>query len=121
MTMTSSLTARVTVDAAVFTTALALGGAWLGGRTMLFGVLAGALLALADFWWLASRLDQVGSEAPGAIAWLGTAGLRLAGVAIAVALLFVTGRFHPVGLVAGLAVLPCALVTRGLRLTREGA
>jgi hypothetical protein len=36
-------------------------------------------------------------------------------------LLFVTGWFHPAGLVVGLAALPCALVARGLRLAREGA
>ena len=78
MTMGSSFTTRVTIDAALFTTALGLGAAWFGGRTALFGVLAGALLALADFWWLAARLDAVSTEAPGAIAWIGTAGLRLA-------------------------------------------
>ncbi|MBM3219111.1 MAG: hypothetical protein FJZ38_10610 [Candidatus Rokubacteria bacterium] len=120
MTM-HSLTTRVTLDAGMFAIALALGGAWLGGRTMLLGILGGALLALADFWWLAARLDGVSSETPGALAWIGAAGLRLGGVAIAVALLFVTGWFHPVGLVAGLAVLPCALVARGLRLARRGA
>jgi len=119
--MRSSLTTRVTIDAGVIALTMALAGAWLGGRTVLFGVLAGALFALGDFWWLSGRLDAVGSEAPGAIAWLGAAGLRLAGVAVAVALLFVTGWFHPVALVAGLAVLPCALVARGLRLAREGA
>ena len=119
--MRSSLTTRVTIDAGMLAVAMALGGAWLGGRTVLFGVLGGALLALADFWWLSARLDAVGSDAPGALVWLGSAGLRLAGVAVAVALLFVTGWFHPVGLVAGLAALPCALVARGLRLAREGA
>ena len=119
--MRSSVTTRVTIDAAILTGALALGGAWFGGRTVCFGILAGALLALADFWWLSARLEAVATSAPSAVAWLGTAGLRLAGVAVAVAALFVTGWFHPVGLVAGLAVLPCALVARGLRLAREGA
>jgi hypothetical protein len=112
---------RVTIDAGLLAVALALGGAWLGGRTVCFGILAGAFLALADFWWLSARLDVVGTDAPGALAWLGAAGLRLVGVAVAVAALFVSGWFHPVGLVAGLAVLPCALVSRGLRLAREGA
>jgi hypothetical protein len=116
----TSLTRRVTVDAGLLACALALGGAWFGGRTIFFGILAGAALALADFWWLSARLDAVGTDAPGAITWLGAAGLRLTGVAVAVAVLFVTGWFHPVGLVAGLAVLPCALVARGLRLAREG-
>jgi hypothetical protein len=112
---------RVTVDAGLIALALALGGAWLGGRTAALGILGGAGLALADFWWLSARLDGVGAGGPGALAWVGAAGLRLAGVAVAVAVLFVTGWFHPVGLVAGLAVLPCALVARGLRLAREGA
>jgi hypothetical protein len=112
---------RVTIDAGLLAVALALGGAWLGGRTILFGILGGVALALADFWLLSTRLDAVGTDAPSALAWLGAAGLRLAGVAVVVAALFVTGWFHPVGLVAGLAVLPCALVARGLRVAREGA
>jgi hypothetical protein len=112
---------RVTIDAALLAAALAFGGAWFGGRTVCFGILAGAFLALADFWWLSARLDSVASTAPTALTWLGAAGLRLAGIAVAVAALFMTGWFHPVGLVAGLAVLPCALVARGLRLAREGA
>jgi hypothetical protein len=116
----TSLKTRVTVDAGLLALALALGGAWLGGRTVVLGVLAGSVLALADFWWLSARLDTVGADAPRALAWLASAGLRLAGVAIVVAVLFVTGWFHPVGLVTGLAVLPCALVSRGLRLAREG-
>ena len=116
----TSLKTRVTMDAGLLALALTLAGAWLGGRAALLGVLAGSTLALADFWWLSARLDAVGTDAPRALAWLGSAGLRLAAVTIAVAGLFVTGWFHPVGLVAGLAVLPCALVTRGLRLAREG-
>jgi hypothetical protein len=112
---------RVTIDAGFLAVGLGLGGAWLGGRTVLFGILAGAALALADFWWLSARVEAVGADAPGALLWLGAAGLRLGGVAVAVAALFVTGWFHPVGLVAGLAVLPCALVARGLRVAREGA
>jgi hypothetical protein len=111
---------RVTVDAVLLAVALAFGGAWFGGRTVCFGILAGAILALGDFWWLSARLDAVVTDTPGALGWLGTAGLRLGGVAVAVAVLFITGWFHPVGLVAGLGVLPCALVARGLRLAREG-
>lgn len=117
----TSLRTRVTVDGVLLAVALALAGGWLGGRTALLGILAGAALALGDFWWLSARLDAIGTDAPRALAWLGAAGLRLAGVAVAVAALFVTGWFHPIGLVAGLSVLPCALVARGLRLAREGA
>jgi ATP synthase I chain len=120
MTMTK-LRTRVTVDAALLAVGLALAGGWLGGRTALFGVVAGTALALADFWWLSARVDAVGSHAPPALVWLGAAGLRLAGAAVVVAGLFLTGQCHPLALVVGLAVLPCALVARGLRLAREGA
>jgi hypothetical protein len=112
---------RVTVDAALLAVGLALAGGWLGGRSALFGVVAGAALALADFWWLSARVDAAASDAPRVLAWVGSAGLRLAGVAVAVALLFLTQQFDPLALVVGLAVLPCALVVRGLGLAREGA
>ena len=110
----------MTVDAGLLAGCVALAGGWFAGRTVFFGVIAGAALALADFWWLSARIDAAGSEAPRAIAWLGAAGLRLAGVALVVALLFLTRQFHPLGLVIGLAVLPCALVARGLAIAREG-
>jgi hypothetical protein len=112
---------RVTMDAGLLALGLALAGGWFAGRTAFLGVLAGAILALGDFWWLSARADGVGDTAPSVTVWVGTAGLRLAGMAIAVALLFVTGAFHPLALVIGLAVMPCALVTRGLRMAREGA
>ena len=119
MTMTR-LRTRVTIDVGLFAGVVALAGGWLGGRAAFLGVVAGATLALADFWWLSARVDAAADGAPRALAWLGAAGLRLGGVAVIVALLFLTGRCHPLGLVIGLAVLPCALVVRGLALAREG-
>jgi hypothetical protein len=112
---------RVTVDAGLLALGLALAGGWFAGRSALLGVAAGALLALVDFWWLSARAGGVGDDAPSVTLWVGFAGLRLAGMAVAVAALFVTGAFHPLALVIGLAVMPCALVTRGLRIAREGA
>jgi hypothetical protein len=109
------------MDAGALTLGLALVAGWLGGRAAFLGIGAGAAVALVDFWWLSARVDAIGEDAPGAVAWLGAAGLRLTGVALAVAALFLTGQFHPLALVVGLAVLPCALVARGLRLGREGA
>ena len=111
---------QVTVDAGALALGLALVAGWLGGRAALLGIAAGAALALADFWWLSWRVEAVGNDAPGVTVWAGAAGLRLTGVAVVVAALFLTGRFHPVALVVGLAVLPCVLVARGLRLGREG-
>ena len=61
------------------------------------------------------------SETPRALVWLGAAGLRLSAVALVVAALFLTRQFHPIGLVIGLGVLPCALVARGLVHARESA
>ncbi len=114
---------RVTMDGALLLAALALPAAWLGGPAGLYGVLAGGALALGDFWWLSARIDavQAHGNAPRVSAWTATAGLRLGAVAVAVAALFATGWFHPVGLVTGLGVLPCALVARGLRMANEGA
>ena len=109
----------MTLDASLLALGLALTAGWLGGRTALLGVGAGALVALIDFWWLSMGVDGVASAAPRTVVWMGTAALRLAGVALAVAALFLTGQCHPLALVIGLAVLPCALVTRGLRLARE--
>jgi hypothetical protein len=107
------------MDAGLLALVLAVTAGWLGGRAALLGVGAGAMLALADFWWLAAGVDGVGGVAPRTVVWVGTAALRLAGVAVAVAALVLTGQCHPVALVIGLAVLPCALVARGLRLARD--
>jgi hypothetical protein len=45
--------------------------------------------------------------------------LRLGGVAGAVAIVLTSGFAHPVGVVAGLTVLPFVLVARGLASARE--
>jgi hypothetical protein len=45
--------------------------------------------------------------------------LRLAAVTGVVGVVFASGVAHPVGVVAGLTVLPCALIARGLRSARE--
>jgi hypothetical protein len=120
MTTMNDMRMRVTIDAGLLVAGVALIALFVGGAPALLGVLAGGALALFDFWWLAARLDGLGAGASGA-AWGAMAGLRLAGVAVAVAALFVTGWFHPVALVVGLSALPCALVVRGLRFAREGA
>ena len=120
MTTMNDIRMRVTIDAGLLVAAVALVALFLGGVPGLLGVLAGGALALGDFWWLAARLDGLGAGT-GSAAWGAMAGVRLAGVAVAVAALFVTGWFHPVALVVGLSALPCALVARGLRRAREGA
>jgi hypothetical protein len=120
MIMTSFST-RVMMDAGLLVATLGLVGGWFGGRAILLGILAGGVLAVSDFWWLSARIDAASADAPRPSVWAASAGFRLAGVAVAVAALFLTGWFHPAGLVVGLAVLPCALVARGLSVAREGA
>lgn len=119
MKMITDLKTRVTMDAGLLAIVFALVGGGVGGRTLFLGVLAGGAIAVADFWWLSNSVSGA-PEGPSTSAWMATAGVRLAGVAVAVAALFLTRWFHPVGLVTGLAALPCALVARGLRLAREG-
>jgi hypothetical protein len=115
----SELVSRVTAAIALAALLLALPAAWLAGITGALGVLAGAALAALNFRGLARR--TVASLVPGvsaarasAAATLGL-GLALAGPAVAV----VTGVVHPVGLVVGLTLLPCAVVVLGLRAIRE--
>lgn len=119
MMMMTNLKTRVSMDAGLLAIVFALVGGGFGGRTLLLGVLAGGAIAVADFWWLSASVSGA-TDAPNTPKWMATAGVRLGGVAVAVAALFLTGWFHPVGLVTGLAALPCALVARGLRLAREG-
>ena len=120
MTIMNDMRMRVTLDAGLLVVGGALIALFVGGVSALLGVLAGGALALFDFWWLAARLDGLGAGTS-STAWGAIAGLRLTGVVVAVAALFVTGWFHPVALVVGLSALPCALVVRGLRLAREEA
>ena len=111
---------RVTRDVCALGAALALGAAWVGGATAALGVAAGICLALGNFRWLASRALSVAEEATEARSRpsLG-GGLRLAALAAACAALLGTGQAHPVALVIGLSVLPCALIGHGLRTARE--
>jgi hypothetical protein len=116
--MTSELTARVTLAMALVALPLALGGGWLGGAPGALGVLAGGALALGSFRLLALRALAATTPAAG---WVVTGGLRFAGVAAAVAVLFVSGWAHPLALLAGYSALPVIVVVQGLRLAREGA
>ena len=113
----SELTARVTVTTALAVVALALVAGWLGGTPVLAGVLAGGTLAVLGFRALASRATVAGA----ATGWLLTAGLRFAAVGAILAVLFVTGWAHPIGVLVGYSALPVIVVVHGLRLARESA
>jgi hypothetical protein len=110
----SELTARVSAETGVLAAAGALPALWLGGGPAAVGVLTGGALAILNFRWLAGRaLRAAASGTPGL--WLLGAVLRLAASAGVVAALFAGGWAHPAAFLAGLTVLPCDLIARGLR------
>jgi hypothetical protein len=130
---------RVTADAAGLLAALAVVSSWIGGGQVGLGVLAGGALSVGNLWWLSRRVIRMADleERPGAPRALPSVGgvwgvrlaaphqssigiaLRLVAVTAIVAVVLASGLGHPVGVVAGLTVLPCALIARGLRSARE--
>lgn len=116
----SELLARVTVVTSALVVLLAGPAAWLGGVPAAVGVTAGGALAVLNFRWLAARaaVAATAGGAPGG-AWLAMTGLRLATCGAACAVAFTTGAAHPVALVVGFSLLPCALIASTLRAARE--
>jgi ATP synthase I subunit len=116
------LKARVTVATCAGAVVMALPLAWLAGSPAALGILAGAAVAVVNFRWLAARAG-VAVAAPGlagALWYVGTA-LRFGVVAAVAGLLFVSGWAHPVALLAGFTVLPCAVIAHGLAAARQEA
>ena len=60
--------------------------------------------------WVNSLMDSGGRAL-----WAISAMLRLSALAAAVTLALLSGHAHPLGIVAGLSVLPIAVIARGLR------
>src|SRR5207245_10473207 len=83
----SDLTSRVSRDACVLGMAVAGPAAWLGGLDGALGAAAGAVIAVGNFRWLASRVTG-GLDAGSTIRalWTLAAVLRLAALAAAVGL-----------------------------------
>ena len=118
----SDLTSRVSRDACVLGVAVAGPAAWLGGLDGALGAAAGAVIAVGNFRWLASRVTG-GLDAGSTVRalWTLAAVLRLAALAAAVGLVLVSGHAHPLAVVCGLSVLPVAVVAHGLRGARAEA
>lgn len=116
------LKARVTGVTCAGAVLMALPVAWLAGASAALGILAGGALAVVNFRSLAARAD-VAAAAPGlaGAVWYVGAALRFVLVAAVAGLLFVSGWAHPVALLAGFTVLPCALVALGLHAARQEA
>jgi hypothetical protein len=122
--MTSDLRLRVTTETAIAAAALALPAAWLAGPSGALGVLAAGALTAGNFWWLSRAAASASDpEAPrrDVAGWVFGAGIRYAVLFVALAALCAGGYAHPVAVVVGLSVLPCALITQGLRSARESS
>jgi hypothetical protein len=109
------LTSRMTWESSGAVAILSLVSGLAGGLPVGVGVGAGGALAIANFRWLAGRVVGVLEDGPAPGGWALGFGLRLAVLACATAGLMASGLAHPLGVVVGLTVLPCALVLRGLR------
>ncbi|MGH7388378.1 MAG: ATP synthase subunit I [Candidatus Rokuibacteriota bacterium] len=117
---TSELSTRVTIESAAACAALALLALAGWGSAAGAGVAAAGALTIVNFRWLArgAALASAGGRERRLAAWGLSAAGRFTGVLAALALLFASGWVHPVAVVVGLAVLPCAVVARGLAAAR---
>jgi hypothetical protein len=117
-TTVTELSSRVmgaTVAAVLPLAALA---TWLGGASAGFGVVAAGALTVGNFLWLvrqAPRASCPPRQGRRLLGWALTAAARFAVLALALGTLLGSGWAHPLALVGGLSVLPCALVAAGLR------
>ena len=97
---------------------LTVAGGVLAGRPGALGALAGGLLSLASFTWIARGAHSSAKLFAGGRAhplWALGLGLRYILLFGAVALLLGYAIVHPLALVAGLTVLPPVLIAFGLR------
>jgi hypothetical protein len=120
--MANELRLRVTRETAVAVVALALPAAWLAGPSGAVGMLAAGALTVGNFWWLARAAAGAGDPAAprrDVAGWILGAGARFAVLFVAFAVLCAGGYAHPVAVVVGLSVLPCAVIAQGLRSARQ--
>lgn len=95
-------------------------GGLLAGWPGAVGSLAGGLISLASFRWVASGVARAGAPtARGGLALSALAvGVRHLALFAALAAVLWSGAAHPVALLAGLSVLPPILIALGLFETR---
>jgi hypothetical protein len=118
----NDLTSRVARDACVLGAALTGPAAWFGGLDGALGAAAGAGIAVGNFRWLAARVRAATDDTPTERRlWTLGAVLRLGVLAAAVTLVLLSGHAHPLAIVAGLSVIPVAVVARGLVAAHQSA
>ena len=118
------LVGRVTRTSLIILAPVSLAAGLLGGGAGALGALAGGLLSLASLWWLSRGVRSAGAFFAGGRAhplWMIALGGRYTLFFGAVALLLWSGAVHPVGLLAGLSVVPPVLILIGLRASRAAA
>ena len=116
--MDRDLVGRVTATGALALLPLAAFAAYLAGLPAFLGVVAGGSLALGNFRWLSRGSRRVVELlVTGRVHSLGLLGVGLRHLALFAALGVVlwSGYVHPVGLIAGLSVLPPVLIAESLR------
>jgi hypothetical protein len=120
----SEFRARVTLETSIALALLAGPAAWVAGPSAATGVLAAGGLAIGNFWWLSRAAMSAGASGAPRVhvsGWVLAGAVRLTVLFIAFAVLCAGGYAHPVAVVLGLTVLPCALVVQGLRDARKVA
>jgi hypothetical protein len=119
--MGRDLVGRVSRAVLALLVPLTLAGGVLAGWAGALGALAGGLISLASFTWIARGVHSSAKLFAGGRAhplWALGLGLRYVVLFGAVALLLGYGIVHPLALVAGLSVLPPVLIAFGLRAAR---
>lgn len=118
--MSADFVGRVSRAMLIALLPVAVCGGQLCGWPGAVGSLAGGLISLGSFRWLASGVAQAAAPVarPGlAVSALGV-GLRHLALFGALALVLWSGAAHPVALLAGLSLLPPILIACGLREAR---
>lgn len=111
------LRVRVTLAGAAMTALLAGAALGLAGPGAGLGIVAAGGITLANFWWLVNNAASVfgTGAAPRRAVWVVAAGFRFVVVAAALVALLASGIVPPVAFVAGLVILPAAVIVLGLR------
>jgi hypothetical protein len=114
---TGDLRARITRTGLAVVAGLAVAGGLVGGFDGAGGVLAGGAVGIFSFRRLAALVDRVGTAGPadGRLPTLGPDAFRYVATFALLSLVVGTGWAHPLGVAAGVAVLPPLLLVEGLR------
>jgi len=119
--MGRDLVGRVSLGVVVLLAPVILAGGVLAGWPGALGAVAGGLISLASFTWIARGVHSSTKFLAGGRAhplWALGLGLRYVVLFGIVALVLGYGMVHPLALVAGLSVLPPVLIACGLSVAR---